>query len=300
METVPVATPPVDTPSGAPQTPAVPAVAEPAFELSKYVGTDGKFLEGWKEGLLSEDLKGLGVYDKVEDVQGLLRQTGMLDRLVGKKGVIVPTENSTQIEIDEFRKAIGVPDSDDGYTQFTQRPEELPKEYWDEELVAEARKMFWENDYTPKQVEAAMKFDNARLLRGIEELAAQKERAHQDADRQLRAELKDGYDTTVQDGNRLISENTEPGEQRDAFLEKYGNDPDFIRFAGKISKRFKEHPGVGGVDVQTSADIASIESEIAKVMAHPAFMDKKHPEQKYMVEKLTKLHKEKAEMQKKT
>src|SRR4030042_903538 len=96
-----MASPPVmGTPDGTPATPPVST-----FELSKYIDNDGTFKDGYVNELVPEDLRGELVYKKFSDVKGLLKQTGELNRLIGKKGVVIPDrKTATPYDIDALHR----------------------------------------------------------------------------------------------------------------------------------------------------------------------------------------------------
>jgi hypothetical protein len=96
---------------------------------------DGTFSDGWLDRLpesLTEAKPTLGKFKTFED---LAKSYSALQTVIGKKAnaVTVPNEKSTPEEIAAFRKAIGAPDSAEGYKL---KPEQLPEGLtWDDELA---------------------------------------------------------------------------------------------------------------------------------------------------------------------
>ena len=112
-----------DTTNGA-QVPSTPFVRE-----------DGSFEADWATRL-PEDLTpardSLGRFKTVTD---LARAYDGAQKLIGRKGVILPNEKSTPEEIATFRKTMGVPETPDGYAKETV-PAEMPEGFqWNQEIA---------------------------------------------------------------------------------------------------------------------------------------------------------------------
>jgi hypothetical protein len=75
-------------------------------------------------------------------------------------------------------------------------------------------------------------------------------------------------------------------ETRAKLESKFGNDPDFIRLMARIGGELREDPGVQGI---TAAEQDSLQS----LMAHPAYLDNKHPEHASTVAKARALYQKK-------
>jgi hypothetical protein len=104
-------------------------------ESGAYVRTDGTFEDGWT-GRLPEDLassrESLGKFKTVTD---LVRAYDSANKLVGRKGVILPTQESSTEEVSAFRKAMGVPETAEGYAQAV-KPTEIPEGIqWSDEIA---------------------------------------------------------------------------------------------------------------------------------------------------------------------
>lgn len=133
--------------SAAPATTAAPAAGEALPGLSQtsgvvmdgtpsiiadapngvtYVQPDGSFAPDWTTKL-PEDLgparDSLGRFKSVVD---LARAYDGANKLIGRKGVILPNEKSTAEEISAFHKTMGVPETPDGYMEAV-RPTEMPE-----------------------------------------------------------------------------------------------------------------------------------------------------------------------------
>lgn len=255
--------------------------------VSKYVGANGELLEGWREGLVDENLRGDTVYDKVTDVQGLTRQLSVLDKQVGKKGVIIPGETASEAEINAYHEAIGVPKTPEDYASLMKRPEKMPKEYWDEALNKEARVLFHKLGLTPKQASSIMEFDNLRTMAGIESNTADDERALRDAEDAFTAEQGNAKEATIHLMNRFVSEATKDWSEEDK-VKLFGTDelPGgmnsaefaplknlFIKLLAAGGKKFLEHHIIDPVDPRTLVTPAQAEAKMKELIATKGYAD---------------------------
>ena len=106
-----------------------PAANPPAGLLNP----DGSFAEGWLDRLPENLAEAKPTLQKFKSFNDLASSYVSLQKMLGKKGVTVPGENATPEEVAAFRKALGVPESPEGYQL---KPEQLPEGLtWDDELA---------------------------------------------------------------------------------------------------------------------------------------------------------------------
>jgi hypothetical protein len=99
--------------------------------------------------------------DKI-DVESMAKGFNGLEQLLGKKAqaVVPPNEKSTPEEVAEYRKAIGVPDSPQGYNL---KPEQLPEGVtWDENVAKQAAELAHKHHIPASAMQDLMKFDMER------------------------------------------------------------------------------------------------------------------------------------------
>ena len=126
-------------------TSATDAQAEPSQPVDKPDWLPEKF---WRE-------------DKA-DVEALSKSYQGLEQLLGKKAnaVPVPNEKSTAEEISAYRKAIGVPESPEGYKL---KPEQLPNGVsWDDSVAKRAAELAHKHNIPAAAMSELMKFDLER------------------------------------------------------------------------------------------------------------------------------------------
>lgn len=99
--------------------------------------------------------------DKI-DVESMAKGFNGLEQLLGKKAnsVPVPNEKSTPEEISAYRKAIGVPESPEGYKL---KPEQLPNGVsWDDSVAKRAAELAHKHNIPAAAMSELMKFDLER------------------------------------------------------------------------------------------------------------------------------------------
>lgn len=100
--------------------------------------------------------------DKGPNVEAILKSYQGMEQLLGKKAqaVVPPSEKSTPEEIAAYRKAIGVPESPEGYKL---KPEQLPEGVtWDENVAKRAAELAHKHNIPAAAMSELMRFDMER------------------------------------------------------------------------------------------------------------------------------------------
>jgi hypothetical protein len=149
---------------------AVPASTAPAANLN--TATEGTLLSSAPTS--ATDAPAAQVTDKPEwlpakfwtdngpNVEAILKSYQGMEQLVGRKAqaVLPPTEKSTPEEVAEYRKAIGVPESPEGYNL---KPEQLPEGItWDDNVAKKAAELAHKHNVPAAAMQEFMKFDMER------------------------------------------------------------------------------------------------------------------------------------------
>lgn len=235
------------------------------------IGPDGTFLPGWKDKYVPEDLRADKVFDGTPNVSEMAKMLGNVQRMIGKKGIIMPGEGAAPSEMDAFYKALGRPDKPDGYK--IDKPADLPDEYWDETYAGQAKELFHKIGLTPKQAAALSDFNNSRLVEGTKFLAAEEARAVEEATIALKAEWGEAYDERLHVANKLIADNVPDGPKKDAILKRIGNDPHVAEFLANVGMKFEEHRLIAGGDDGRSGAMTPAQAQlrIEELAATPDF-----------------------------
>lgn len=253
---------------GQPAAPPAEPSAEPGTPEGpqSFINEDGTLAEGWRDKYLPEDLRKEKIYDTIKDLPSAFKTLGHQAKLVGRKGILLPTETSGQSEWDTFHEALGRPKTAEEYVM------DVPEDYKDdfsEELIGEARGMFHGLGFNQRQVDTLWKFEQKRVAATSKALDDFEEREKSEAETALRNKWGTAYDENMHLANRMISENATEGEQKDYLIAEYGNSPRFAEFLANIAKKFVEHKII--TDIETPS--ADTEGKITELMNTPAYKD---------------------------
>jgi hypothetical protein len=277
------------TPVAPPATSPAPAAAE--FDAHKYIGKNGEFLEGWKEGLIDPTQWKEGFYDQVKDVKGLLKTALDTKKMVGKKTIVPLTENSTTDEIAAFRQAHGIT----GKYNYTP-PTDIELLDMSPEALAPAFAELDKANLTQKQFDVVTNL-YSQNIQMLQKAVEDNDKAEfEEAERIIRAEAGDDYDSRVHLANRIIEENTEgwSEDKKGKLIEALNESPlkpYVLEFIATIGNKFVEHKIL--TDMEASLGPADLEAKIYEEMHKPAYMNGNDPAHKLAVATVQKLFQEK-------
>jgi hypothetical protein len=180
--------------------------AQTPVNFSSFVSEDGSLKEGWQDHFIPEEYRQLGEFNKIKNVKDLSRQLGYSVKLQGKKGVIVPGPGSDENVIREFRSAMGIPETGEGY-QY--------KEVGDLNLVdmsTEAMKPVLERmnkaNYTQEQVNEGLAIFHDFMAEMEAAVDAENEQAVKDAEAKIQKITGTAKDKMVHLANLAIDQIT--------------------------------------------------------------------------------------------
>lgn len=242
-----------------PETPVAP-------ETAPLIDSEGNLREGWTS-ILDEDLRDESYLKEAKTLQGMARSVVSARGMVGKDKIPIPTEASSEADWDTFYTAGGKPQTATDYGLA--RPEELPEEFYNEELATAAQDLFHKIGLNKKQADALFAFNNNNVI-------AQLTKNVQDGELSMN-ELKDGlykdwgnaFEQKKHLGNVAVEQGTNgDGEFKERLTQKFGNDPDFIRFASNLGSKFQE---AGSVKVDAIPTPGDIQEQIDAAQGNPAY-----------------------------
>lgn len=244
-----------------PSEPTPPAQDEPP---KTFIGADGKFLPGWKEHYVPEELRTNKVYDTFDDIAGGMKMLGNVQNMIGKKGIIVPGEASPPSEWDNFHREMGRPDTKDQYVMKV--PDDLA-EYYDENLIAKARDIFFESGYDQKKVDKLWEFEEMRVRAGLKTIAEKELEKDNDF-----VEWGTANPDKKHMANRVIAENSTDEEHKKALLESIDNNIAVAELLANVGSKFKEHKIIS--ETERTFGITSGEAliEAKKIEQTPGFI----------------------------
>lgn len=234
-----------------------------------FIDAEGKFLPGWKEYYVPEEMRTDKVFDTFSDVGGSLKMLGSLQGMIGKKGTIIPGEASPETEWDNYFRAKGRPDTKD---LFQMKVADDLSEVYDENLIVDARDMFFELGFNQKEVGRLWEFEEKRIRAGMKAIAEAGAKATLDMENFYKEEYGDDWPIMQQRANRIISENTDSQEEQAALVDIIGNNPIVGKFLGTISKKFMEHKIITETEQTSGMMPSEALTEAKKIEATPGFL----------------------------
>ena len=201
-----------------------------------FINPDGTFLENWKESL-PEDIRNEDCWKTVTDFKNMATQFVHQRKAIGKDKVTLPGPNATEKEWGLFYATIGRPATPNDYKVDV--PEELGEIFTPERVTA-AKEMAHTMGITDKQFDAYMKHEMENTAAIIKQQEEQRIAAKDSVERDLKREFGQAYDERMAVAKKLVTDTMPQPEARMAFLQKFGSDPDFIRFASAVGGRLVE------------------------------------------------------------
>jgi hypothetical protein len=208
------------------------------------------------------------------------------EKLIGKKGVILPGENATPEEMKQFHAALGVPETFDGYE--LKAPDGLPEGVWNDDAAKGFAAKAHELGLTPKQVQGIATWQ-------VQNVAGALEKAGLEADGRtyeavLREEWGGSYDAKFEAARRASKEFG--GDE--ATLAKLGDkigDAALIRMFARIGEKVAEDSpaGMGGGAQLTSQESAKAQADALVADTKGPYWNQMHPDHRATVQRVTKL-----------
>lgn len=268
--------------------PTSTTIIEEQKTFADFIGESGELKEGWKNHFLPEDLRTEKIYDVIKDLPSAFKTLGHQAKLVGRKGILLPTEASGESEWDAFYEAVGRPKTVGDYNY--QAPDDIDIADLSPESVKESLSLVHEAGFTQKQFDIGKQILQD-TLRGIQKATDDfEERDKSEAETALRNKWGTAYDENLHLVNRMISENSEAGEEMDYLIAEYGNNPRLANFLGKIAKKFIEHRII--TDIETPS--AAADEKIKELMNSKPYLDRMHSDHKAVVQQVQNLFVEQA------
>ena len=214
----------------------------------------------WKSGL-PEELR--GSVEKFKTVEDMAKSYLNMEKLVGKKTIGMPDENSSEEEWSKLYDRLGRPVAADKYE--VKRAEGLPPELIDEEGMKSFLGAAYKAGLNQKQVSALVSEFDRQLLEGAKRSAAAEESRKGEAVSELRklwgSDLQEKVERAQQTLNIL-----DPQETIDR--EKLRNNVQVIQLLSSFSDKVLGDTLPKGTD---GGPISDIEDRLAVLMSSPAF-----------------------------
>lgn len=252
------------------------------------IGEDGNFVKGWQKMLTDETLHEDKTLATIKSPESLAKSYVHVRKQVPLDKIAIPNESSTDDDWEKWHEAGGRPPTAVDYNLA--RPKDFPEEVWSDERANKWMERFHKVGLNRKQVKYLFDEHNTDILEAI--------KAQNDAIVANRQEIKDGlykdwgaaYDSRKHQGDYAVEKGTDGDAEFKARLTaKFGDDPDFIRFASNIGGKFAEHGDIVSAKISTPGDI---QEQITKVMADPKFTHKDKRVRQPLIDKVMRLREE--------
>ena len=258
------------------QTPVV--ASDAGSPPTSVIGEDGTFVADWRSSL-PEDIRSEAGLNNVKNLPDIARQLINAQRMIGKDKIALPNENSSESEWDEFYVSAGRPATAADYSLA--RPEDMPEEMYSTDLANAAQDLFHKIGLTKKQADALFDFNNSTAMSSVASAQQAQEFQVKEMTEGLIKEWGNAFEAKKHLGNVAIEQGADGNEEfRKTIAQKFGNDPDFIRFASNLGSKFAEHGTVNIANVPTPADM---QSQISEAMHTDAYLNNLNPDHKRQV-----------------
>lgn len=203
-----------------------------------FVAQDGSFTEGWIDRLGDEFSDSREQLEKFKTLPDVLKSYSYLEKKIGAKGVILPTEKSTPEEVSAYRRAMGIPDTVEGYEL---KPEKLPEGMtWNDEVGRQFAEIAHEHGVPAKAMRALAErfatWQEGTLKAAMDDHQAQVQRGTEQLQREWGGRFEANINKAVTVANRIGLDPRSPGL----------SDPAVVKALVKFSDMVSESRFVGG------------------------------------------------------
>ncbi len=247
--------------------------------------------EGRPSGLdgLGEGVKDHPSITRYKSVEELAKGHLELEKTIGLKGTLIPTENSSDEVKNKYFKDIGRPDLADGYgNPVVDGLHEGVKNIADVDIKAYKEKAF-ELGFSAKQAQGMIEWHLGVASQRLTDYDKTLQDESNAASTVLRAKWAGTYDERLALSNGLITKFG--GEKADALMTKFGSDPDSIEFLHSIGSQLSEDKlgELGRTAMGMSPEMAKL--EIPKIEKQIMDTETSDPNYKVLIDRNTMLHK---------
>jgi hypothetical protein len=265
-----------DAPAGS----ALPAAPAPPEGIPP--GSSGGASTDWRASLPA-DLREAPSLASLADVTALAKAHVEAQTLIGRKGLIIPTEKDAPEVHARFRAALGVPEKPEGYA--LKAPEGIPPEAWGEDGVKALATWAHELGLTPAQAQGIADRYAKTQAESLQRAAEGIEPDGRKMEDVLRQEWGVGYDGKVELARRAAKRYG--GNSVIDKLEANLGGADMLRMFAAIGEDMAEDRPAG---MGTGRGAGDPKAELKEIMkADSPYWQPLHPEHRNMVQRAKEL-----------
>jgi len=240
--------------------------------VATVVNADGSFADGWIERAgIDADLKTNKTVVGCKSLGQMARMLVNAESLVGRKGSIIPTDPADTKTADAYFRAVGWPESPEGYPAI-EPPADLPEGL---EMKPEMFKVFREWSHKARLTASQMKSLAGDILAWnvAQHNAAEGERAQaaEQAKADMRTAWQGKYEQNVQLANTALAAFVDEKDLAEIRQRGMLEDPVFLRLMHKVGEAVS--PDRLHARTDGSADGAAIQRQIDDLMTSEAYLN---------------------------
>lgn len=245
----------------------------------------------WRDGLPA-DLRANPALSSFADVGALAKEHVNLQGLIGRKGIIPPTETDPPEAWQKFYKDLGRPDKPEEYG--FKPPDGAPQDIYDPNFAGKFAKWAYEAGIPKAQAQKLHDSYVKEAIDGHKQQMASLQATGKAMEEALRAEWGAAYDGKVESGRRAFKAFTSP-DMADR-MEKVLGSTEMMKMFASIGEKMGEDNMIGANSgSRATMTPQEAQGEIAKIngqMRDPKspLMDKFHPEHGALMGRLEQLH----------
>ena len=243
--------------------------------------------DDWRT-ILPEDIRDNPTIGKYTDVGALAAAHINLQSHLGRDKIARPVTEDDWNEVYNF---LGRPEAPDAYK--VELPDDLPdpvRAQFSDENIASFYQTAHQLGLTQAQVEGLAKWQAENTAGQYQALEQNAQQTLEEAERTMRQEFGRGYDQNIRAAQRAIEDYG--GEELAQILDQsgLGNNPVVIKAFAKIGKAMTSDKDLLGSNERSEGMTPDeAKSEAARLMANPAYTDKRHPEHAKLVTEVRRL-----------
>lgn len=269
------------------------SVTDSSTETATETVTSNSFLDSVEDQYRNDPS-----VSKFQSINDLAKEHVNLQSLLGRKGVILPTEDDGAETWSRYRKDMGIPDSYESYSKdgFTPPSETL----WDDSFESSMAEAAHGLNISDSQFSGLLNAYAASLKNSLEQAESINEEAFEESEALLRKDWGAAYEANVNIGISALSHLTDGNPESLAEMQlsdgtMLGNNPNFIKAMSDVGKQFQERGLINGDSVNTSAmSPDEAKSKLSQIMADPEkssilFSQEFHPSKEELVKERERL-----------
>jgi hypothetical protein len=229
-----------------PEDPAPAPSDETILSSAGLVNQDGTFVKEWyNSDKLPEEVRGSDALKPIKDISGLSKSYVSTKKMVGTDKLSLPGKDAKPEDWQAVLEKIGEANPELARPKTAEEyqievPEGMETIFTDER-VANIRQTAHAMGLTQKQVSEYVRVETESVAKELEQFQLEEEKTRDEDNLALKKEWGAAYDDRLHAANRLVAEafGVNKSEQLE-FLQEFGNNPRFIRFAANVGLKLNE------------------------------------------------------------